>query len=267
MENDNDTSTGAATVTEMIEQDEHAGKRALVQAISAILIAIGLLFTGYLNFSLYSRAFTDDLKVMGLIPALLIEGSLATFLLGSFVWFAAGTQGMLSKVFAWAMFAIVALNSLVEFNALTGNVGSNDFIRLYSTWGVPVVIPLVIGFWKAVYDADPTIKIMRQKRKIIQTLQLAKMSATLVALDDESSRNAMEAYGLRSAGEINRRLRGDGQAKSIGRRNGHVPETTVMAAGDQPEGVRIINLDVTEAETPSPKAPPSPPRKQPKSLL
>lgn len=205
-----DRRTGVTSVAEMIEHDDNRGKRTLVQFAAGALIAIGLAFTGYLNFMLYSRAFPDTLKILGVIPALLIEGSLAVFLLGSFVWFAAGAQGTLAKLFGWAMFGIVALNCVVEFNALTGgDAGSNEFLRLYAFWGVPVVIPLVVGFWKAVIDSDPAIQIMRQKRRIAQTLQMAKMDALMIALGREESRAALEVYGERSAGEINARLRGE----------------------------------------------------------
>ena len=205
-----DRKTGVSSVAELMEEDDHKGKRALVQAAAAILIAVGLVFTGYLSFALYSRAFPDTLKVLGIIPALLIEGSLAVFLLGSFVWFGAGAQGTLAKIFGWAMFAIVAFNCIVEFNALVGNdAGNNEFITLYSFWGVPLVIPLVVGFWKATFDTDPSIQIMRQKRKIQQTLTIAKMNSTMVALGAEESRQALTAYGQRSASEINERLRGN----------------------------------------------------------
>ena len=205
-----DRKTGVSSVAELMEEDDHKGKRALVQAAAAILIAVGLMFTGYLSFALYSRAFPDTLKVLGIIPAVLIEGSLAVFLLGSFVWFGSGAQGTLAKIFGWAMFGIVSLNSIVEFNALVGSdAGSNEFLRLYAFWGVPFVIPMVVGFWKAVIDADPQIQIMRQKRKIQQMLHLAKMAATMTALGKEESRQALTAYGQRNAGEINARLRGD----------------------------------------------------------
>jgi hypothetical protein len=213
-----DRQVGVSSVAELMEEDDHKGKRALVQAAAAILIAVGLLFTGYMSFSLYSRAFPDTMKVLGLIPAVLIEGSLATFLLGSFVWFAHGTQGTLAKIFGWAMFAIVALNCVVEFNALVGSdAGNNDFLKLYSFWGVPLVIPLVVGFWKAVIDADPAIQIMRQKRKIQQTMQIGKMQSLMVALGEEESRAALTAYGQRNAREINARLRGNAQLSA------HVP--------------------------------------------
>ena len=126
-----DRKVGVSSVAELMEEDDHKGKRALVQAAAAILIAVGLIFTGYLSFELYSRAFPDTLKVLGIIPAVLIEGSLAVFLLGSFVWFAHGAQGALAKIFGWAMFGIVALNCVVEFNVLVGgDSGNNDFLRL-----------------------------------------------------------------------------------------------------------------------------------------
>lgn len=207
---DQDRQMGTSSVAEIMEAEENKGKRTLVQGAAAILIAIGLAFTGYLNFMLYSRAFPDTLKILGLIPAVLIEGSLSVFLLGSFVWFAHGTQGTLAKIFGWFMFAIVALNSVIEFNVLVGgDGGENEFLRLYSFWGVPIVIPLVVGFWKAVIDSDPSIQIMRQRRKIQQTLQVAKMHSVLAELGSEESRAALRTYGVRGAGEINNRLRGE----------------------------------------------------------
>lgn len=81
------------TVGEMMSRDDLKSKRQLVQLCAGILIAIGLMFTGTLSFLLYGRAFEGAMKVVAIIPALLIEGSLAMFLLGSFVWFSHGTQG------------------------------------------------------------------------------------------------------------------------------------------------------------------------------
>lgn len=206
-----DRKTGVNSIAELIEADEHAAKRRLVQLAAGGLIGIGLLFTGYLNFQLYSRAFPDNMKVFGLIPAVLIEGSLALFLLGSFVWFAHGVQGTLAKIFGWLMFAIVGLNTVIEFNTLTGGSdGGNEFLRLYAFWGVPLVLVLVIGFWKAVIDADPSVQIMRQRRKIQQTLQVAKMNAEIAALGSEESRLALQVFGERSAADVNRRLIGNG---------------------------------------------------------
>jgi len=206
-----DQKMGASTVAEVMEEDEHKAKRTLVQFASGALVLLGLISTGYLSFMLYSRAFPDNLKILAFAPTTLIEGSLAVFMLGSFVWFAHGVQGSLSKIFGWLMFAIVALNCIVEFNVLVGGESAakdNVFLSIYSFWGVPLVIPLVIGFWKAVLDSDPSIQIMRQRRKIQQTLQVAKMHALMVALGKEESRIALSSYGDRNAEEINKRLRG-----------------------------------------------------------
>lgn len=211
------------TVGELIAEDDMRGKRALVQVAAGALIAVGLVFTGYLNYALYSRAFPDELRILGVIPALLIEGSLAVFLLGNFVWFAAGTQGTLGRVFGWAMFAIVGANTLIEFNALTGQ-GSNEFVRLYAYWGVPIVIPMVIAFWKAILDADPAIQVMRQRQRIAQSLHLAQLQAIMQALDTETSRKAVQAYGERYAAAIQRRLRGLETQDAEISVNGHDPK-------------------------------------------
>lgn len=205
-----DRDMGPQTVADLMDEDDNTAGKRLVQAAAAFIIGVGLLFTGYLNFQLYGRAFTDDLKVLGLIPALLIEGSLAAFLVGGFTWFAHGTQGKISKIFGWAMFIIVALNTIVEFNTLTGNATDSDFIRLYAFWGVPLVVVVTIAFWKATWDADPSIQIMRQRRKIAQTLQVAKLNSLMVALGKEQSRAALTEFGNRSAEVINAQLRGNG---------------------------------------------------------
>lgn len=213
--------TNPPTVAELMSEDDARGKRVLVQVTAGVLVGIGLIFTGYLNFMLYARAFPANLQILGLIPALLIEGSLAAFMLGSFVWFSAGTQGSLARIFGWAMFGIVALNCILEFNALTTGE-TNDLLRLYAFWGVPVIIPLVVGFWKAVLDADPSIQAMRTRRRIAQTLQMAQLQAMLSALDSEESRAAVAAYGLRAADSLNRRLRGEEAISLNG--TGHDPK-------------------------------------------
>lgn len=239
------------TVAELIQSDNKRAARALVQIAAGVLIAIGLLFTGYMNFMLYSRAFPDSLKIMGLIPALLIEGSLAVFLLGSFVWFSHGVQGILAKIFGWLMFAIVGLNTVIEFNALVGNAqmtDSNEFLRMYAFWGTPLVLVLVIGFWKAVIDTDPAIHIMRQQRQLQQVLTVAKIDATLRALGREQSRAALGVYGNREADHIDRILLGVGESD---------PKTTII---NQPDADQTGLFDrarqhLADAIAPTPAAP------------
>ena len=196
------------TLGELMREDDDKATRGIVQGAAALLIGIGLLFTGYLNFMLYSRAFSDEMKIMGLIPAVLIEGSLAVFLIGNFVWFSAGTQGKMAKIFGWAMFGIVAMNCVVEFNAQTNPDAMGGFIDIYATWGVPIMIPLVIGFWKVVLDSDPRIEAKRERRKVVQMHEKAKHQALLSALSSDDYRNALQEYARNAADTINSDLRG-----------------------------------------------------------
>lgn len=240
---DQDRFEGVYSVAEMLERDEHAAHQRILKVVVGLLIGLGLIFTGTLNFLLYSRAFTGGLMILGIVPAILIEGSLATFLLGNLVWFAHGIQGSLAKVFGWLMFLIVAANSVIEFNARLGSGGvADDFLRLYSFWGVPIVIPLVIGFWKAVIDAEPSVQVMRQRRRIAQALQIAKLDSTAAALGNEDSRKALLIYGQRSADDINRKLTsGDGLIRPP---NGHKSETIVLNS----TGTEFASADKTESD-------------------
>lgn len=197
------------TIAELMETEERQSSRVLVKLAAGLLISVGLVFTGALNFLLYSRPFPAGYQVFGIIPALLIEGSLAVFMLGSFVWFSHGAQGTLAKVFGWAMFAIVALNTIVEFNSLAGNTaGAGGWLDLYAFWGVPVVVPLVIGFWKAVIDADPDIFIMRQNRRLEVAIKAGKHESVFNHLSTEEHRQAITAYGHRVGADIDRSLLG-----------------------------------------------------------
>jgi hypothetical protein len=193
-----ETEKGVMSIASLVAEDEHKGKRTLVQVAAGALIGLGLVFTFILNVMLYSRAFEGPMKIIGVIPAILIEGSLAVFMFGSFVWFSAGTQGMLAKIFGWLMFLIVALNVIVEFNALSNAAAAESAaIKLYSFWGVPLVIPLVIAFWKAVVDTDPSINIMRTKRKFQQAKQAAEMQSIMLAASSDAATQALAMYGQR----------------------------------------------------------------------
>lgn len=202
------------TIAELMAADDHQSARVLIQIAAGGLVALGLLFTGFLNYMLYARAFPKDWQVLAVIPALLIEGSLATFLLGSFVWFAHGTQGRLARIFGWLMFAIIAANALVEFNALLGQADT-QFVALYSYWGVPVIVPLVVLFWKAVIDSDPAIGALRQARRLQQALEAAKLDAVLHHLSTEQHREALTHYGHIAGAAIDRSLISS---------NGHAPD-------------------------------------------
>ena len=192
------TEKGVMNIASLVLEDENKGKRTLVQVAAGALIGLGLIFTFILNVMLYSRAFDGPMKIIGVIPAILIEGSLAVFMFGSFVWFSAGTQGMLAKIFGWLMFLIVALNVIVEFNALSNVAAAESAaIKLYSFWGVPLVIPLVIAFWKAVVDTDPAIGIMRTKRKFQQAKQSAEMQSIMLAASSPEATQALALYGQR----------------------------------------------------------------------
>jgi hypothetical protein len=197
--------TRVPTIAELMAEDDHKSARVIIQVAAGALIGVGLVFTGFLNFLLYSHAFPKDWQILGVIPALLIEGSLAIFMLGSFVWFAHGTQGRLARLFGWLMFAIIAGNTLVEFNVLVGSA-NNQFIDLYAFWAVPLVIPLVVFFWKAVIDSDPAIGAMRQARRLKQALDVAKMDAVLHHLASEQHREALTEYGHKAGTAIDQSL-------------------------------------------------------------
>lgn len=201
------------TVAELLKEDDHKSTEKLVQIAAGILITLGLGFTFVLNFFLYSRPFPASYQIIGLLPAALIEGSLATFLLGSFVWFAHGLQGKLASLFGWAMFAIVAGNTIVEFNAMAGTATSNAWIDLYAFWGVPIVVPLVVGFWKAVIDADPRIQAMRTKRRVTQAVEQGVLNATIVHLSTDEHRKALADAGTKHGQAIDRSLTGSVNGK------------------------------------------------------
>ena len=125
---------------------------------------------------------------------------------------------------------------------------------------------VTIAFWKAVIDADPSIQIMRQKRKIAQTLQVAKMQAFVTALGSEDSRNALAMFGLRTSEDVNRRLRGEGEGDVIElepvkarpdpvRRNGHKPaEAATVVMGAQAPDPEPELAEEEPEEQPAPTA-------------
>jgi hypothetical protein len=219
------------TVSEIMSAEDKSASRGLIKVGAGAVIAISLLFTGYFNVMLYGAAFPDSLKILAFIPVLILEGSLALFLMGNFVWFSSGTQGLLAKIFGWVMFGIVGLNVIIAFNEQSGNFGeANEFLKLYAFWGVPFVIVLVVGFWKAVLDADPTIKTMRLKRKMAQTLEVAKLNAVVNALGSNESREALIEFGDNESWQINQMLRGQ-----LGLGAGHKRKPAAQTVIDQPQ--------------------------------
>jgi hypothetical protein len=251
------------TVSEIMSAEDKSASRGLIKMGAGMVIAISLLFTGYFNVMLYGAAFPDNLKILAFIPVIILEGSLALFLLGNFVWFSSGTQGLLAKIFGWVMFGIVGLNVIIAFNEQSGNFGeANDFLKLYAFWGVPFVIVLVIGFWKAVLDADPTIKTMRLKRKMAQTLEVAKLNAVVLALGSNESREALVEFGENESWQINQMLRGQlglgaGHKKTTKQAVIEQPaETTHKGeAQDAPSKMDNIRSRLSEVISPNPTAP------------
>jgi len=265
---DSESGERVGTVSEMMTADDRSASRGLIKVGAAAIIAISLLFTGYFNVMLYGAAFPADLKILALIPVVILEGSLALFLMGNFVWFSAGTQGMLAKIFGWVMFGIVGLNVIIAFNEQSGNFGdANEFLKLYAFWGVPLVIVMVVGFWKAVLDADPAIKAMRLKRKMAQTLEMAKLNATILALGSNESREALVEFGENESWQVNQMLRGQlGLGAGHARKAAPAPQmidqpaaTThpeaASAASAAPSKLGDIKQRLSEVLQPQPAAP------------
>ena len=262
---DGESGERVGTVSEMMAADDRSASRGLIKVGVAAIIAISLLFTGYFNIMLYGAAFPADLKILALIPVVILEGSLALFLMGNFVWFSAGTQGMLAKIFGWVMFGIVGLNVIIAFNEQSGNFGAaNEFLKLYAFWGVPLVIVMVVGFWKAVLDADPAIKAMRLKRKMAQTLEMAKLNATILALGSNESREALVEFGENESWQVNQMLRGQlGLGAGHARKAAPAPQmidqpsaTTHHAPAAAPSLVGSIKQQVEKVLHPEPQPAP-----------
>jgi hypothetical protein len=220
-----------------MQSSRRDGLKAIVIALAGAMVFIGLIYTGIHNYNLFQRALPPDQQIFALIPVILLEGGIALFIIGSFVWFSIGAQKVLSAAFSWILFGIVTFNTLVD-STINTNAALPDWLTLYATLMLPITPVLVVAMWKIIIDTDPSKRRMDMQKTIEAARIEAMYQAAQRALTGDATRSALIDYGRTYEDAMARNIRDSAPAipppAPTQRANGHRPDTTTLHADAPP---------------------------------
>lgn len=219
------------TIGEVMQDSKRDGLKAIVIALAALMISAGLVYTGIHNYNLFRRALPPDQQVFALIPVILLEGSIALFLIASFVWFSLGAQRALSAAFSWALFAVISANTLIDSRLNAGDA-MGDWLTTYATLMLPITPVIVVGMWKIMIDTDPAKRRLDMQNTIKAARAEAMYQAAQRALTGEATRAALLDYASNYEDAMARAIRDS--APPSQRTNGHRPATDILNADAPP---------------------------------
>lgn len=176
-----------------MQKSKVGGAKSIVVAVLVGFLLIGVIYTGIHNYNLFSRTLGEDQKIFALIPVILLEGGILLFLAGSFVWFSGGAQKIVAQVAGWALFAVIAANTVVD-SMLHSSGEMPSWLQMYASfilYGTPVACMAIL---KLILDLDPAKKKMDMEKAIEHALMEGKFAAAQRAMNSEPNRAALSDY-------------------------------------------------------------------------
>lgn len=222
-------------LSDLTRADARTSARRILATLAVAMLITGAAYTGYHNYTLFARVTDPDW--VALIPVVLLEGSLLLLVAGQSYWFAGHTQRTISAVSSWAIFALLALHTVIDSrlaagDPLTGLLQTYANTALYAT---PVAI---VAAWKLILDADPSHRAMISEHLARAAVEEAQRQAMLSALDDDAITAAIATRRALAADTLARAIAGPDQD----RRNGkHPPTLTLHADAPRPKASKATN--------------------------
>lgn len=232
------------TMADFLADSKKNSVKNMVIFVFAVFLMIGVVYTGMHNYNLFKRTLPTDQAIFALIPVILIEGSIVAFIVGGYVWFAGGTQKLVASITSWALFGIVALNTMVDSMTATHDV-LPSWLAIYSTvivFAVPVGVMAII---KALFDLDPVKRKVEIQKAVEHALIEGQFAEMQRALGSDTNRQALTHYGDSFGAALAAHIRDisplvvDGQTREI-----HpTPPVTAMAKDAQPGPLADVPSD------------------------
>lgn len=182
------------TIGDVMSKSRINGARAIVVVAMIGFLLIGVVYTGIHNFNLFARTLQADQKLFALIPVILLEGGILLFLAGSFVWFSGGAQKIVATASGWLLFAVIAVNTLVD-SLITSRETMPEWLTIYSSFIMYAMPVVVMAILKLIIDLDPSKRSLDMEKAIEYALGEAKFAAAQRALTSHSNRLALTNYG------------------------------------------------------------------------
>lgn len=217
----NPNNTQQKTMGEFLQSGKVNGAKSIVVAVLVSFLLIGVVYTGIHNFNLFSKTLAADQSMFAIIPVILLEGGILLFLAGSFVWFSGGSQKLVATISGWALFGIVAANTLVDSLMHTEGEAMPSWLTMYATFILYAMPVVVMAILKLILDLDPAKKKLDMEKAIEHAMGEAKFAAMQKALGSEHNRAALLDYGEAQALAMAANIRAsspeviDGKARTV----------------------------------------------------
>jgi hypothetical protein len=182
-----DPGVGMSFADEIEAAKIEAGKK-FIKNTAYIIFGATVIFLGVFNFMLYARAFEDPTtKLLAILPAVTISGSVLLLTFANIRWFSVGTQAQVGKFAGYGLFAIEAANAVTEWTLVNGWLdASSPVIRIYAQFGIPLALVLIALVYKLLIDSDEESEIVRDHNLTSAMIRKRKRAAQMQFLDDAS---------------------------------------------------------------------------------
>lgn len=192
--------TGMSSIDEIEVAKIESSKR-FVKSAAYVIFGATVIFLGIFNFMLYARAFDDPTtKLLAILPAVTISGSVLLLTFANIRWFSMGTQAQVGKFAGYGLFAIEAANAVVEWTLVNNWLDSSaPVIRIYAQFGIPLALVLIGLVYKILIDSDEESEIVRDHNLTAAMIRKRKRAAQLAFLDDPTNVARITLAGRLSA--------------------------------------------------------------------
>jgi hypothetical protein len=180
-----DSGAGMSFADEIEAAKIEAGKK-FIKGAAYVIFGATVIFLGVFNYMLYARAFDDQTaKLLAILPAVTISGSVLLLTFANIRWFSIGTQAQVGKFAGYGLFAIEAANAVTEWTLVNGWLdASSPIIRIYAQFGIPLALVLIALVYKLLIDSDEESEIVRDHNLTAAMIRKRKRAAQLAYLDD-----------------------------------------------------------------------------------
>lgn len=201
MKTDNNSTPQGMSFADEIEAAKIESGKKFIKSAAYVVFGATVIFLGIFNFMLYARAFDDPAtKLLAILPAVTISGSVLLLTFANIRWFSMGTQAQVGKFAGYGLFAIEAANAVVEWTLVNNWLDSSaPVIRIYAQFGIPLALVLIGLVYKILIDSDEESEIVREHNMTSALIRQRKRAAQMAFLDDATIKTRITRAGQDAA--------------------------------------------------------------------
>lgn len=234
------------TFADEIEQAKIESSKHFVKKAAYLVFFATVIFLGIFNYMLYARAFTDDTaKLLAILPAVAISGSVLLLTFANIRWFSDGTQAIIGKWAGYALFGVEAANAVTEWTLINGWLDSSSpVIRIYAQFGIPLALVAIALVYKLLIDSDEDAEAIRDHNLTAAMIRKRKRAAQLAFLDDPTNMARITLAGRLSARRLTESHTRGADVDALAQFAQDAPALPDGDAGDAPD----MSADIPQGE-------------------